>query len=115
MVLVLVVGVHVAADGPAEQDGLLRDGRDAAAHVLRRRALSGAPRQSMRSIGVALQGIEGFLFWAGRQWQEQVKLLILRHLICACLAWVMGAKQMQRSAVVLLLRQRLCISTTRSQ
>ena len=35
VVLVLVVGVHVAADGPAEQDGLLRDGCDAPAHILR--------------------------------------------------------------------------------
>jgi hypothetical protein len=30
----LVVGVHVAANAAAEQDGLLRDGRNAPTHIL---------------------------------------------------------------------------------
>lgn len=34
-ILMLVVRVHIAADAAAEQDGLLRDRCDAAAHILR--------------------------------------------------------------------------------
>ena len=44
-VAVCAVGVHVAADAAGKQDGLLGNGCDAAAHILRR---SGSPYVSSK-------------------------------------------------------------------
>lgn len=92
MVLVLVVGVHIAADGPAEQDGLLRDGRDAAAHILRRSALQ-VRRVRACALGKALEEKARLQLCTGRlckrPWSSNVTLHV-RHL---CLSQVSPGPQ----------------------